>query len=210
MGDHQNTKRIFNKYADGYEAKYMNVSLYHNSLDLFCGNLKDNARVLEIGCGPGNITRYLLSKRPDLKLLGTDIAENMIALAAKNNPETEFKVMDCRKIGQMDQKFDGVVGAFCLPYLSKEEALKLIDDISGMLNPGGVFYLSTMEDSYEKSGYEGSDSDEDKLYINYHESGYLKEALEQNNLELLKSFMLKNPANKPGVEDLILVARKQL
>lgn len=32
---------------------------------------------------------------------------------------------------------------FCLPYLSKEETEKLINDVSRLLNPEGVFYIST-------------------------------------------------------------------
>jgi 23S rRNA G2069 N7-methylase RlmK/C1962 C5-methylase RlmI len=42
---------------------------------------------------------------------------------------------------------------FCLPYLSKEEAVKLIRDAAAILNPDGVFYISTMEDDYSKSDF---------------------------------------------------------
>lgn len=209
MDSYLNTKKIFNKYADGYEAKYMDVSLYHDSLDLFCENLnKGSSRILEIGCGPGNISRYLLSKLPELDLLGIDIAENMIGLAARNNPEAEFKVMDCREISQLNEKFDGVVCGFCLPYLSKKDAVKLISDISVLLRPAGVVYLSTMEADHNRSGYKGSDSAEEKLYINYHEADDLIEVLRKTGMRILKSFYLENPANEKDVRDLVILAGK--
>lgn len=53
--------------------------------------------------------------------MGIDIAPNMVVLAIRNNPTGIFSVMNCRNIGDSDGKFDGIIGGFCLPYLSKEE-----------------------------------------------------------------------------------------
>src|SRR5438045_2838934 len=90
---------LFNKLASEYQKKYMDVSLYSDSLNLFCKLIpKQNATVLELACGPGNVTKYLLDKRPDLKILGTDLGPNMIKLARQNNPTVEFKILDCRNI----------------------------------------------------------------------------------------------------------------
>jgi ubiquinone/menaquinone biosynthesis C-methylase UbiE len=54
---------MFNKAAKLYEEKYMDVSSYTEGLDVFCEKLgyKD-ANILELGCGSGNITRYLTNK----------------------------------------------------------------------------------------------------------------------------------------------------
>ncbi|TBW30030.1 trans-aconitate 2-methyltransferase [Gramella sp. KN1008] len=209
MKEMENTRRIFNKYAEGYQDKYMDVSLYHDSLNLFCENLNEKqTRILEIGCGPGNLTTYLITQRPDLKILGIDIAERMIKLARNNNPRAEFRVLDCRKIEGLEDKYDAVVCGFCLPYLTKKEALKLIDDISALLNPGGVIYLSTMEADHNRSGYEGSDSNDEKLYINYHEASYLREALGNNNFEITKVCRIANSNNQSHINDLVFIASK--
>ena len=62
---------IFDKLAELYQTKYMDVSLYNDSLDLFCDCiLVENPEILEIACGPGNITKYLLQKRSDFKIYG--------------------------------------------------------------------------------------------------------------------------------------------
>src|SRR6185295_3669822 len=90
---------IFNKHASKYQDKFMDVNLYAGSFDFFCDAAKkQNAKILEIACGPGNITSYLLNKRPDFKILGIDLAPNMIALAKINNPKADFQLMDCRDI----------------------------------------------------------------------------------------------------------------
>ncbi len=47
---------------------FMNLDLYNDSYDTFCDQVKiKNATILEIGCGPENITKYLLKKRLDFK-----------------------------------------------------------------------------------------------------------------------------------------------
>jgi ubiquinone/menaquinone biosynthesis C-methylase UbiE len=62
--------KIFDSSAHVYQDKFMNVDLYRESLDLFCDTIvKENASVLELACGPGNVTKHLLQKRPDFKIL---------------------------------------------------------------------------------------------------------------------------------------------
>ncbi|MFT3793192.1 class I SAM-dependent methyltransferase [Flavobacterium sp.] len=198
---------VFDKLADVYQSKYMDVSLYADSLDLFCRQAKADAQVLELACGPGNITQYLLNKRPDLKILGTDLAPNMIALARANNASAQFEIMDCRQINRIQKQYDALMCGFCLPYLSKEEALQLIVDAATIVRPGGIFYLSTMEDDYAKSGIEFSSSG-DSMFMHYHESGYLKQALGDNGFEIIDCQRISYEHHNKPTTDLILVASK--
>jgi 2-polyprenyl-3-methyl-5-hydroxy-6-metoxy-1,4-benzoquinol methylase len=199
---------IFNKCAVLYQEKYMDVGLYHDSFDLFCQLLRPDAAVLELACGPGNITSYLLDKRPDLKIFGIDLAENMIDLAKVNNPNAAFDVMDCRRISEIGKKYDAVMCGFCLPYLSKEETVKLIKDALGLLLPNGILYISTMEDDYSKSGFKkGSTGDE--IYMHYHEADYLVAALQENGFKIIDLTRQDYP-EKDGSKtiDLIIIAQK--
>ncbi|CAM3886285.1 MULTISPECIES: class I SAM-dependent methyltransferase [Flavobacterium] len=201
---------LFNKNANLYEEKYMDISLYHKSLDLFCDTLNNkNAKLLEVACGPGNITSYLIRNEPDFKILGTDLAPNMIELAKVNNPTANFQLLDCRTISSLGAKFDGIISGFCLPYLSKEEAIKFIFDSATQLNEKGVLYISTMEDYNSKSNYvKGSTGEE--LFMNYHEASYLTNALEINNFEIISIDRIEYETipNEKTV-DLIIIARKK-
>lgn len=129
MDKYKETFDTWNNIADIYQAKFMNLHLYNYSYDYICNLLnKQKAKLLEIGCGPGNISKYLLSKRPDFDILGIDIAPNMIKLAKVNNPTATFKVMDSRQIIDLDTKYDGIICGFCLPYMSPTEANELISN----------------------------------------------------------------------------------
>lgn len=206
--DHYKTAvDIFDKHARLYQDKYMDTSMYHDTFDAFCDNItRQNAEILELACGPGNITAYLLKKRPDLNILGTDLSPNMIGLAIANNPGAEFRLMDCRDLGALDKKYDGIVCGFALPYLSKEEAIKLIGDAAGVLRPGGILYLSTMEDDHGKSGVQQS-STGDRIYLYYHQADYLAQALRDNSFTVVH-LQRKTYADGSGTTDLVIIAKR--
>lgn len=201
---------LFNKYAEGYQEKFMDVSLYRDSLDYFCEQIPDReAKILEIACGPGNVTRYLLTNRPDFQLHATDLAPNMLELAKKNNPTCTFELLDGRHLDILDRTWNGIVCGFFLPYLSKDETLEFIKKACEYLQPGGVLYLSTMEDDYTKSGLR-TGSQGDGMYMHYHESSYLIHAMEANGLELFFTDRIATQmSDGTEVIDLVLIGKKQ-
>lgn len=141
---------------------------------------------------------------------GIDLAPKMIELARINNPETNFEIMDCKKIGKLNKKFDAIMCEFCIPYLSKEECRKLISDCSGLLEKDAILYFSTIEDDYSKSGYEiTSFSGQDKVYIYYHQVDYLTECLMHNGFTII-DLQKKNYPEPDGTSltDMIFLVRK--
>ncbi len=209
MDHSENSAKIFDKLANLYQDKFMDVSLYSVPLDFFCKAIKNqNAEVLELACGPGNITKYILNKRPDFKILGTDLAPNMIELAKANNPKANFEIMDSRAINLINKTYDAIMCGFCLPYLSMEEAIQLIQDASKIVSPDGIIYISTMEDDYSKSGFrKGSTGDE--IYMYFHQSDYLSKALTDNNFKILDLQRIKSElTNGDVVIDLVVIAKR--
>lgn len=192
---YHDTHRAWNNVAELYQTYFMDLDLYDDTYDAFCARLeKPGARILEIGCGPGNITRYLLCKRPDFDLLATDVAPNMVELARKNNPTAQCEVLDCRDLNRLDSPFDGIVCGFCLPYLSKDDCSRLLRDCSGLLNPGGVLYLSAIEGDYARSGYETGRSTENTMFVYYYETDYLTDELHANGFAPIE--LIRKPYTK--------------
>ncbi|MEZ4954610.1 MAG: class I SAM-dependent methyltransferase [Saprospiraceae bacterium] len=213
MNQNDRIIEMFNKYAKAYQDKFMEKDTFHGTFDLFCELVeKKNARILDIACGPGNISKYLLNKRPDFKLLGIDLSDKMIELAKINNPSADFQLIDGRDISQFRNKYDGIVAGFILPYLSKEETIKLIHDAANILEENGVLYLSTMEDDYSKSGLKGGSSNpEEKLYIHFHEVDYLRQALKENNFDIIDEQRKDYPETDGSITiDLVLLAKKEV
>ena len=210
MNPREETLATWNKVASLYQDKFMDLDFYNESYDAICNLIpQENAKLLEIGCGPGNITKYLLSKRPDFSILGIDFSSNMIDLAQQNNPTARFKVMDSRDINQLQTKFDGIICGFCIPYLSAAECKKLISDCSYLLNDNGLLYVSFVEGDAEKSGFQTGSSG-DRTYFYYHNLGKLKNQLESNRFDSIGEFHVNYPRPSSETEiHTLLISRKK-
>lgn len=210
MDRYKETFETWNKVASLYQDKFMDLDLYNDTYDHICNSVTiHNAKLLEIGCGPGNITKYLLRQRPDFDIFGIDIAPNMIELARRNNPSANFIVMDCRQIHSLDKKFDAIIGGFCLPYLSQSESNALIANSYELQNENGLLYLSFVEGEQNKSEFQVSSSG-DRVYFFYHNLNDLKTQLIENNFDELKTFKVEYKKSETVIDThTILTAKKK-
>lgn len=187
----------------------MGFDLYNDTYDIFCEIITaKNAAILEIGCGPGNITKYLLNKNSHYTIKAIDISPNMIELAKQNNPSAHTEVMDIREIDKVISLFDGVICGFCIPYLSQSDCSKLISDCSNLLSDSGILYLSFVEGDYNNSSYQ-SGSSGDRMYFYYHSVDKLKKKLNTNSFEIIESLHKKYYGSDRAEEDHIIIIAKK-
>lgn len=208
MDRYKETFDTWNNIATLYQDKFMELDLYNETYDFICSSIdKPNAKLLEIGCGPGNITKYLIAKRPDFDVLGIDMAPKMVELAKQNNPTARFAVMDSRQINKLDTKYDGIIGGFCLPYLSKTECDELISNSYDLLNDNGLIYLSFVEGDPEKSGFKvGSGG---RVYFYYHKLDDIKLQMSRFKFGELNTFKVKYTISETEFDiHTILTAKK--
>lgn len=187
----------------------MDLTMYDGSYREFCDLLtQGRARVLDAACGPGNVSRYLMAQRPDLDLLGIDLAPRMVELARQAVPSARFLVHDCRHLADLQRRFDGIICAFGLPYLSPEELTAFVGAADHALDAGGVLYLSTMLGNSEDSGLQPC-STGDPVYINYHSEDDIIRSLERRGLLVVRQSRTTGPGAASKVTtDLIVIAKK--
>jgi len=187
MDTYKQTIKAWNLVAERYRDKFMDMEMYNKSYDFFCSLIpQKEAKIFEIGCGPGNITRYLSAKRPDYQIEAIDAAPNMIKLAAELNPNAVFSVSDCRELNNVAGPFDGVICGFCMPYLSKQDCLKLIHECGRLISKNGALYFSFLEGETYVRQFETSGTEKEGMYVHYHEEGYLVDALLSNEFEVME------------------------
>lgn len=178
MNKYQKTFSTWDKLAQIYQDKFMEFALYNDTYDTFLMSINNysSAKVLEVGCGPGNISKYLLSKNPELQITAIDASKNMIELAKMNNPTVQCIEMDARKINKLTDQYDAVICGFCMPYLSPSDCKNLFANCKNLLKNAGTLYLSFVEGDDSKSGYQVGSSG-DKMYFYYHPLDVLQETL---------------------------------
>ena len=189
----------------------MNVDSYSAHFDKFCDRTKkDKAKILELACGPGNVTRYLKSKLPTSEIIAIDLAPRMVEIAQKTVSNVDFRVMDVKAIKSLNSQFDSIMCSFCLPFLSKNDTYKLISDCSESLVNDGILYVSTMEGDELKAGFETTSfSGGSKVFFNYHLQQDLEKALTENGFTI--EYNIRQDYHDPDgsvLIDLIVIARK--
>ena len=202
----------FDEFAAEYAQRFMDLNAYSDSIERFCeliGN--DKPKILELGCGPGNVTRLLKLRFPEGQISAIDLAPQMIEIARKQLPDVDFLVMDVRDISIIPVKFDAIMSSFCLPFLSNSDAVKLIADCSSHLVPGGVLYISTMEGNDEQAGFETTSfSGDAEIYFNYHRQADLELAFVQSGFDI-RQIKLQDYIETDGsaTTDMIFIAVKR-
>lgn len=202
----------FDQFAAEYAQRFMDMNAYSDSINRFCdcvGN--DQPKILELGCGPGNVTRLLKSRFPESQIIALDLAPQMIEIARKQLPDVDFRVMDVRDISTIQENFDAVMCSFCLPFLSKSDTEKLIADCAGRLVAGGVLYVSTMEGNEERAGFETTCfSGNSEIYFNYHRQQDLEGAFAKGGFEI-RQIKLQDYIEPDGpiTIDMIFIAVKK-
>jgi len=97
------------------------------------------ARILEIGCGPGTIVRYL----PPSEYSGFDLSPEYIELAKRRFPKAHFV---CERVSQFslakEQSFDFVLALGITHHLDDAEARQLFQIAHDALKPGGKLVTS--------------------------------------------------------------------
>ncbi len=176
----------FNENAEEYCKKFIDISSYQKFLKIFCTLIhRKQADILELACGPGNITRYIKQHIPEAKIIAVDLAPNMIKIAKSIVKDVDFRLMDVRNIESFNCQFDAIMCSFCLPFLSQADAFKLIANCAKLLKTEGIIYLSTMESGENRAGFETTSfSGKDKIYFNYFSQSFLVNAFLANGFNI--------------------------
>ncbi len=103
--------------------------------------LKPYARVLDVGCAAGRDTRIL--KDQGYNVVGVDLAEKLLSIARRQNPDIEFIHADMRKLPIADNSFDSVWASAVLHHLSNNEMPDALREFHRILVPGGIVYIHT-------------------------------------------------------------------
>ncbi len=198
----------FNKLADLYASKYFGLTQYDRFYAMLAERLPPSCSVIDIACGPGNVAAYLQRVRPDISIVGIDLAPNMIAEAKRRVPGVEFHVGDCRKLEDFGTGFQGAVFAFGLSYLPEADAQQFFASLSQVLADNALFLLATITGTESVSRHESSSSG-DRVLMVYRTPEEVTELVKSHGFSVEYAELLPSPANAPfATTDLVLLASK--
>jgi len=109
-----------------------------------------DARVLDVGCGSGWATRLMAEKARDGRVVGIDIADEMIRLAVESSTSfsnVEFKVASAETLPFNNGQFTHAFSMESLYYYA--DIPGALREIKRVLGPGGLFV--TVVDLYQEN-----------------------------------------------------------
>lgn len=140
------TRRIYG------QKEFFNVGYWFSDTqtqELACFNLMEKllefiaqkqGNILDVGCGLGETTNYLLKYYSSNDVVGINISPQQIERSRMNAPECKFICMDATQMEFEDESFDSIICVEAAFYFDTRE--KFIKEAWRVLKPGGYLILS--------------------------------------------------------------------
>ncbi|MBP5983327.1 MAG: class I SAM-dependent methyltransferase [Fluviicola sp.] len=108
--------------------------------------VKNDANILEIGCGIGTVSKLLIKMIPNGQFVGCDISPKSIAYAKQFNPNNNaaFIVTDMSDFTH-DLKFDLVVFPDVLEHIPVDQHFNLFENVAKVCSSNAKWYINIPE-----------------------------------------------------------------
>ncbi|GAC70222.1 class I SAM-dependent methyltransferase [Gordonia soli] len=137
--------RVADNYVDMVQSSGIGDIRRHPwmkaSIDAFVDTVTGLGPVLDVGCGPGTVTAYLVERGLDAS--GVDLSPRMIEHARRLHPECSFAVGSAGELHADPSSLGGILGWWSLFNLPRELLPDILASFRRALVPGGVFVMAT-------------------------------------------------------------------
>lgn len=96
--------------------------------------------ILDVGCGPGEVTAFLASHGVDIR--GIDLSPEMVALARNKHPSLQFDAGSMTALEVPDSSLGGVVAWYSTIHIPDDQLLGVFAEFARVLGPGGHLLLA--------------------------------------------------------------------
>lgn len=173
----------YNKYANLYFESTVELDM-GDMLDKFIAFLPEGGEVLDLGCGSGRDSLYLIER--GFGVTAVDGSGELCELASihigQDVLQMQFSELD------FDEVFDGIWACASLLHTTPDEFEEIFGKVIKCLKPGGVLYMSFKHGEF--SGFRNG------RYFNDFKSKEMKDIIsrfpELNLLEIWKSTDVRN------------------
>jgi SAM-dependent methyltransferase len=132
--------RVAENFAAEFSGELERKPFDRELLDGFAESLRDEGRVCEIGCGPGQIARYLHER--GVEMCGVDLSREMVKFARRLNPDIPFEHGDMLKLDIPEASLAGIICFYAIIHLKREDAPLALAQTHRALRPGGRLLVS--------------------------------------------------------------------
>jgi SAM-dependent methyltransferase len=132
--------RVAAQYAEKFKDEMDAKPFDRQCLDRLAREVGELGPICDLGCGPGQIARYL--HRQGAATLGIDLSPGMIAEARRLNPAIPFHAGDMLSLPDEDNSWGGIAAFYCIIHIPRAQVVEALREMKRALKPGGILLLT--------------------------------------------------------------------
>lgn len=131
---------IANEYADRCFYELDNKPKDRELLDRLAAKVQSLGPICDMGCGPGEIARYLKDRGADA--LGVDLSPKMVEKARQLSPDIEFLQGDMMCLDAPDNTWGGIAAFYSIIHIPRDKVVEALRELRRVLKPDGLILVA--------------------------------------------------------------------
>ena len=132
--------RVAAEYARQFFHELDQKPLDRQLLDRLAAETASKGPLCDMGCGPGEVARYLKDRGADA--LGIDLSVGMVRQARLLSPDIPFQRGNMLALEVPDSSWAGITAFYSIIHIPRERVSEALRELHRVLKPGGVLLLS--------------------------------------------------------------------
>lgn len=133
--------RVAENYAAQFRDEMDKKPFDRKMLDWLAEKVDGLGVICDMGCGPGQVARYLHGR--GVEVCGVDLSAAMVQQAQALNPDISFRRGDMLNLaGVADDSYGGIAAFYSIVHLPRPKVARALQELRRVLRPKGVLLLA--------------------------------------------------------------------
>jgi SAM-dependent methyltransferase len=133
--------RVAEDYAGQFRDEMDKKPFDRKMLDWLIEKVSERGVICDMGCGPGQIARYLHERGAEA--CGVDLSRAMVERASALNPGIPFQQGDMLALAEVaDDSYGGIAAFYSIVHVPRPTVVQALQELKRVLRPDGVLLLT--------------------------------------------------------------------